>query len=176
MRGQVRGLLGTVVAVGLMLAALVAPAGARTTGRESSRGVIVTSGESGTRTVVSTVFVARGVFKGVGRFVEVQNRPGDPDNVSRDDLVFRQGRIHIRGTNGASSGSLNPQTCVFKGRVQQTVKVERGTGRFRHASGSFVGAVRTRLVAARAPDGSCSQQQAPLLEVDVVSGHGHLST
>jgi hypothetical protein len=172
---QVRGTLAAVVAVGLMLATLVAPAAARTSGRESSRGVIVTSGESGTRTVVSTVFVARGVFNGVGRVVEMQNRRGDPANVSRDDLVFRQGRIHILTTNGASSGSLNPQTCVFKGRVQQTVKVQGGTGRFRHASGSFVGATRTRLVAARAADGSCSQEQAPLLEVDIVSGHGHIS-
>src|SRR5436190_18855967 len=107
---QVRGTLATVVAIGLMLATLVAPAAARTTGRESTRGVIVTSGESGTRTVVSTVFVARGFFNGVGRIVEVQNRPGDPDNVSRDDLVFRRGRIHIRTTNRAPSGSLNPQT------------------------------------------------------------------
>jgi hypothetical protein len=175
MRRQVRAILATIVAVGLPLAALVAPAGARTTGRESFRGVIVASGESGTRTVVSTLFVARGVFNGVGRVVEVQNRPGDPDNVSRDDLVFRRGRIHILSTNGASAGSLNPQTCVFKGRVQQTVKVQGGTGRFRHASGSFVGAVRARAVAARAADGGCSQQQAPLLEVDVVSGHGHIS-
>src|SRR4051794_40021595 len=101
---QLRGALGTVVAVGLVLAGLVAPAGARTTGRESWRGVIVTSGESGRRTVVSTVFVARGVFNAVGRVVEVQNRPGDPDNVSRDDLVFGRGRIHIRTTNGAASG------------------------------------------------------------------------
>ena len=89
--------------------------------------------------------------------------------------MFRRGRIHILNTNGASSGSLNPQTCVFKGRVHQTVKVEGGTGRFRHASGSFAGAVRSRAVAARAADGSCSHEQAPLLEVDILSGHGHIS-
>jgi hypothetical protein len=175
MRRQVRGILATVVAVGLMLAALVAPAGARTTGKESFKGVIVASGESGTRTVVSTLFVATGVFNGVGRVVEVQNRPGDPDNVSRDDLVFRQGRIHILSTSGAGSPSLNPQTCVFKGRIEQTVKIQGGTGRFRHASGSFVGAVRAYGVAARAADGSCSQELAPLLEDDVVSGRGHIS-
>ena len=71
--------------------------------------------------------------------------------------------------------SFDPQTCAFKGRVPQTGKIQGGTGRFRHASGRFVGAARTRLVAARAADGSCSQEQAPLLEVDIVSAHGHMS-
>src|SRR4051795_7017843 len=175
MRRQPRTILGTAVVVGLMLAALVSPAAARTTGRESFRGIIVVSGESGTRTVVSTVFVAGGVFDGVGRVVEVQNRPGDPDNVSRDDLVFPQGRIHILSSSGSASPSLNPQTCVFTGRIEQTTKVQGGTGRFRHASGRFAGAVRAKLVAARAADGSCSQEQAPLLEVDAVSGRGHIS-
>src|SRR4051794_1022222 len=95
MKRQLRSILGTVVVVGLTLAALVAPAAARTTGRESFRGIIVVSGESGTRTVVSTMFFAGGVFDGVGRVVEVQNSPGDPDNVVRDDLVFPQGRMHL---------------------------------------------------------------------------------
>jgi hypothetical protein len=175
MRRQATGMLGTLVAVGLMLVASVAPAWARTTGRESFTGVIVASGESGTRTVVSSVFGATGVLNAVGRVVEVPNRPSDPDNVSRDDLVFRGNRIHILTTNGAPSMSLNPQTCAFKGRVPQTVKVQGGTGRFRHASGSFAGAARARGVAARAADGSCSQQQAPVLEVDAVSSRGHMS-
>jgi len=70
---------------------------------------------------------------------------------------------------------LNPQTRVFTGRIEQTTKVQGGTGRFRHASGSSAGAVRAKLVAARAADGSCSQEQAPLLEVDAVSGRGHIS-
>jgi hypothetical protein len=172
MRRQLAIVLAGGVVVGFTLAA---PAVARTTGKESFRGIIVASGDSGTRTAVSTVIIASGVFDGVGRVVEVQNRPGDPDNVSRDDLVFPQGRIHILSTNGASSPSLNSQTCVFTGRVEQTTKVQGGTGRFRHASGSFAGAVRTRLVAARAADGSCSQEQAPLLEVDAVSGRGHMT-
>jgi hypothetical protein len=175
MTRHIRAILGTMVAVGLILAALVASAGARTSGRESFKGVIVTSGESGTRTVVSTLFVARGAFKGVGRVVEVQNRPGDPDNVSRDDLVFRHGRIHIVTTNGTPSMSFDPQTCAFKGRVPQTVKVQGGTRRFRHASGTLVGAARAHGVAAREPDGNCSQQQAPLLEVDIVASRGHMS-
>jgi hypothetical protein len=175
MRRQVGVVLGTVAAVGVMLAPSGASAGARTSGRESFKGVIVTSGESGARSVVSTLFVARGAFKGVGRVIEVQNRPGDADNVSRDDLVFRHGRIHIVTTNGTPSMSFDPQTCAFKGRVPQTVKVQGGTGRFRHASGSLVGAARARGVAAREADGSCSQQQAPLLEVDILAARGRMS-
>jgi hypothetical protein len=176
MRRQVRRLPAAVVAVGLMLAALVAPAAARTTGKESFDGVIVAAGESGTRTVVSSVIVFRGVFNGVGRVVEVPNRPGEPDTVLRDDLVFARGTMHLRSMNGAVlSMSLNPQTCVFKGRIKQTGKVQGGTGRFRHASGNFAGVVRARWVAARNADGTCSQEQALLLEVDLVSGRGTLS-
>jgi hypothetical protein len=174
MRHHIRGILSMMVAVGRIFAASVASASARMSGRESFKGVIVTSGESGTRTAVSTLFVAWGAFKGVGRVVEVQNRPGDADNVSRDDLVFRQGRIHIVTSNGTPSMSFDPQTCAFKGRVPQTGKIQGGTGRFRHASGSLVGAGRARGVAAREADGSCSQQQAPLLEVDIVSARTHV--
>src|SRR4051794_1633355 len=175
MRRQVAVVLGTVVAVSVMLAPSGASAGGRTSGRESFKGGIVTSGASGARTVVSTLFVARGAFKGVGRVIEVQNRPGDPDNVSRDDLVFRHGRIHIVTTNGTPSMSFDPQTCAFKGRVPQTVTVQGGTGRFRHATGRLVGAARARGVAAREADGSCSQQQAPLLEVDILAARGRMS-
>jgi hypothetical protein len=176
MRRQVRRVPGTALAVGLMLAAPIAPAAAQGTGKESFKGVIVASGDSGTRTVVSSVIVFKGVFNGAGRVVEVENRPGDPNNVLRDDLVFPRGTMHLLTINGAvSSMSLNPQTCVFKGRVEQTGKIQGGTGKFRHASGTFSGAVTARFVAARDPDGTCSQQLAPLLEVDGVAGRGTLS-
>jgi hypothetical protein len=33
------------------------------------------------------------VFRGVGRIVEIPNLPADPDNVSRDDLVFPSGTM-----------------------------------------------------------------------------------
>jgi hypothetical protein len=135
MRRQVGGILAAVVAVGPLPAALAGPAGARTTGRESFRGVIVAPSKSGRRTVVSSLLVARGIFTAVGRIVEVPNRPGDPDSVVRDDLVFASGRIDIRSTSGRVSMSLNPQTCAFTVRAQQTVRVQGGTGRFRHASG-----------------------------------------
>src|SRR3954451_1435067 len=136
-----------------MLAA-VTPAGARTSGKESFRGVLVTTGESGTRTVVSSMIVAVGVFDGVGRIDEVENRPGDPDNVSRDDLVFAAGTMHIVTENGSANVSVNPTTCVITARIKQTTKINGGTGRFRRASGSFAGTVRAWGVAARAANGT----------------------
>jgi len=166
---------GTVVAVGLTLVAAVAPATAKTTGRELIRGTIVASGESGTRTVVSSLIVARGRFKGVGRDVEVANRAGDPQNVSRDDLVFPHGKIHILGTSKAPKISVNPQTCAIKVRIKQTTKVQGGTGEFRHASGKFAGTLRAWGVGARNPDGTCSQQADLLLEADAFSMSGTLS-
>jgi hypothetical protein len=129
MRRQSRRTFGTVLAVGLPLAASGAPAAARTTGNESFKGAIVTSGESGTRTVVSSVIAASGVFTGSGRVVEVDSRPGDPGNVNRDDLVFPQGTMHIRSTSQTPAMSLNPQTCVLTVRIKQGTKIITGSRR-----------------------------------------------
>src|SRR3954452_6847607 len=96
MKRQVSAGPVAVLAGGLTFVAAVAPALAQTSGRESIQGTIVASGESGTRTLLSSVFVATGAFTGTGDDVEVANRPGDPENVTRDALVFRGGRIHIR--------------------------------------------------------------------------------
>ena len=161
--------------VGLTLVGSAAPAAARISGKESFKGAIVASGESGTRTVVSSVIAASGVFTGSGRVVEVANRPGDPDNVSRDNLVFPQGTLHIVNTSQRPTTSLNPQTCALRVLIKQTTKVQGGTGRFRHASGTGTGTVRGWGVAARKPDGTCSQELALLVEVDVVSSRGTLS-
>ena len=175
MRRDITTAVGTLLAIGLTLAATVAPATARTTGKQSFRGVIVASGESGTRTVVSTVIVARGVFTGDGRVVEVANRPGDPDNVSRDNLVFPRGTMRLVTSNKSFKASVNPQTCANKVRIRQTQRIQGGTGAFRHAAGSFTGTLRGRGVTARNPDGTCSQQMAQLLEVAVFSMRGTLS-
>src|SRR3954449_10599249 len=101
MRRQVRAALGTVLAIGLTLGASVAPTAARTTGRQSIKGTIVATGAGAKRTVVSSVIFATGAFTGVGRDVEVASRPGDPQNVNRDDLVFARGAIHIVNTSQA---------------------------------------------------------------------------
>src|SRR3954468_17592691 len=81
MRRQVTAALGTVVAVGLAVTPSLAPAAARTTGRESFRGTLVKTAPSGTSVVVSTVIGTSGVFKGLGRIAELARRPGDPQNV-----------------------------------------------------------------------------------------------
>ena len=172
---KVRAALRTVLAIGSTLVVSTAPAAARTTGKESFRGQVIAPSKSGTRTVVSSIIVAKGVFKGSGKIVEVPNRPGDPDNVSRDDLVFPQGTMHIRNTSQAPTFSVDPQTCAFTGRVKQTTKIQGGTRKFRHASGTFASSVRFWGVAVRNPDGSCNEQADALLEADVVFARGTLS-
>jgi len=175
MRCEVRAARCALLAIGLTLTAAVAPAAARPAGKQSFRGVIVASGESGTRTVVSTLVAAKGVVSGAGRLVEVANRPGDPDNVSRDDLIFRRGRMHLVTTTRSFIPSIDRQTCVVRVRIRQTQKIRGGTGAFRQAAGSFAGTIRGRGVAARDADGTCSQKLPALLEVDVFALHGTLS-
>src|SRR5262249_58185767 len=85
---------GFLAATGVGLV-LVASSAANTGGTETFNGVIVTSGTSGDRVVVNSIVRAKGIFDGVGRIVEVPNLPTDPDDVSRDDLVFPEGTIHI---------------------------------------------------------------------------------
>ena len=175
-----RTFLTAIVAALLLLVVSVAPAAAglrteQTTGPESFRGFILTSGATGQRQVVATGIVAKGVFTGVGRIVEVPNGPGDPDSVSRDDLVFRTGTAHLVTVNESFTFSINPVTCIFKATVEQTSTIAGGTGVFANASGTFDASVHATGLAARAPDGSCSDQVVPLHELDVVMGTGSLT-
>lgn len=168
--------LGLALAIGITLLGVSAiPAAARTTGKESFRGQIIAPAKSGTRHVVSSIIVSKGVFTGVGKIVEVPNRPGDPANVSRDNLVFPTGTMHIRNTSQAPKISLDQQTCAVRAVIKQTMKVQGGTGKFRHASGTFASTVRAWGVAARNSDGSCNPQAELLLDADAVSGRGTLS-
>jgi len=176
MKRQVTGALlaaGTALAISAVPAM---PAAAATSGSETFRGIIVTSGRSGTRTVISSVIVFKGVFDGVGRVVEIPNLPTDPPTVSRDDLVFREGTMHLVGTSGeVTAFSLNPHSCLFRLTAQQTAEIVGGTGEFAAASGNFTGAVKVQGLGARNPDGSCSESQPALHEVDMVAGSGTLS-
>jgi hypothetical protein len=145
-------------------------------GSETFSGTIVTSGVSGTRTVLSSVVVAKGVFTGVGRIVEIPNLPTDPDNVSRDDLVFPTGAMHLVSTTVAiTSFSLNPRNCLFKVTLQQTGEITGGTGQFAAATGSSTGTVSAQGLLPRDPDGSCSFAQASLHEQDMIAVSGTLS-
>ena len=166
--------LGALLVIGVAIA-VSAPAAAGATGNETFKGVIVTSGSSGERLVVSSVVVGHGVFDGVGRDVEIANLPTDPDNVTRDDLVFADGSIHIVSTIVDASFSLNPQSCVFSATVQQTGTFAGGTGRFAAAAGSYTGTVIAHGLAGRNPDGSCSEELAARHEVDLLASNGSLS-
>jgi hypothetical protein len=167
-----------VMAVAALLGCTVALAAAATSaaavGTESFSGVIVASGTSGERVVVNSVVVARGVFTGVGRIVELPDLPSLP-GVERDDLVFAAGTMHLLSTTIDGSFSIDPRTCVFSAMLQQTSVIQGGTGLFAHASGSGTATVTAHGIAARGPDGSCSEDLAALLDVDSVSSTGTLS-
>jgi hypothetical protein len=171
------------LAIGLTLAFAAVPAAARTTGTKSFRvtgtesfqGQIIAPAESGTRHVVSSIIVLKGVFTGVGKIVEVPNRSGDPGNLSRDNLVFPSGTLHIRNTSQPPKVSVDPHTCAVTAAIRQTTRAQGGTGAFRHASGTFASTVRAWGVATRNPDGSCNPQADPLLDADAVSARGTIS-
>jgi hypothetical protein len=156
-------------------AATAAPATAATSGSQTFKGAIVTSGVSGTRTVITSVVIAKGAFSGVGRIVEVPNLSTDPDNVSRDDLVFARGTMHLVSTNLDFSVSLNPRSCVATATIQQTGEIVGGTGQFANATGSGTATVTGPAVLARNPDGSCNFEHVPLHEVDMFTSTGTLS-
>lgn len=162
---------GTALAIS---AAPAIPAAASTSGSETLSSTIVFAAVPGTNTraVVSSVVRAKGVFKGVGRFVEVV--PGDP--VSQDDLVFPGGTLHVVSTLGESlSFRINPHSCLFTGTSQLALQVTGGTGKFVAATGNFTGTVSGRALLARNPDGTCSTTQQPRHEVDKFAESGTLS-
>ena len=169
---------GALLAAGTALAICAAPAmsaAAATSGTETLSGTIVFAAVPGTnsRTVIGSVVRAGGVFRGVGRVVEVV--PPDAAGVSQDDLVFRSGAMHVVSTPGTLSFSVNPHSCLFTGTQQFTWDVTGGTGQFAGATGSFTGAENAVALLARNPDGSCSFTQVPRLEVDKFAESGTLS-
>jgi hypothetical protein len=171
---------GALLAAGTALAISAAPAmsaAAATSGTETLSGTIVFAAMPGTnsRTVISSVVRARGVFRGVARVVELV--PPDPaTGVSQDDLVFRSGTMHVVSTPGTLlSSSVNPHSCLFTGTQQLTWDVTGGTGQFDDATGSVTGTVSAVALLARNPDGSCSFTQFPRLEVDKFAESGTLS-
>ena len=155
-------------------AATAFPAAATTSGSETVSGRLVTSGVSGTRTTIATVAVARGVFNGVGRIVEIPSLPGDPANVSRDDLVYPVGTMHLVNTTaGFLSPKLNPQNCLFSVTLYEDSEIIGGTGLFAHASGTFTGTISPQGLLPQNPDGSCAPVGTPWLhEVDMVAFSG----
>jgi hypothetical protein len=175
MKSQVTAAL---LAAGITLAisaATAAPAAAAISGSETVSGRLVTSGVSGTRTSISTVAVAKGVFNGVGQIVEIPSLPTDPPNVSRDDLVYPEGTMHLVNTTVGASISVNPHNCLFRATLQEDSQITGGTGLFANASGTFTGTISPQGLLPRNPDGSCAAGQPSLHEVDMVAFSGTLS-
>lgn len=174
-----RQMSSALLAGGIALAAATAtavPAVAATSGSETFKGAIVTSGVSGTGPVITSVIIAKGAFSGIGRIVELENQPGDEDHVSRDDLVFARGSMHLVNTTlGDPQPSVNPRSCVATITIHQTGEIVGGTRQFTTATGSLSSTVTVRAVLARNPDGSCSFEHEPLHEVDLITATGTLS-
>jgi hypothetical protein len=164
---------GALLAAGTALAIFAASAipAAAASGSETFSGTIVFAAVPGTntRTVISSVVVAKGVFRGVGRVVELSQPLG------QDDLVFPSGTMHVVSTLGDLSFSINPHSCLFSGTQELTWDVTGGTGQFADAAGSVTGTVSGRALLGRNPDGSCSLTQQPRLEVDKFAESGTLS-
>lgn len=161
--------------VALFAPATSAAAAGGASGNERFDGFLVATAVKGARHIDQSQVTARGVFNGFGRIVEVPNRPGDSDNVSRDDLVFHAGTMHLKSVNKSFHLQLDPHTCALQVDIQQVGTVNGGTGRFAHAVGHFKGHVTGYGVTARNKSGACTTNKALVLEIDVVSGQGSLT-
>jgi hypothetical protein len=175
MRPHLRILFLVLLAAGLGLAGPTTSASAQTPATERFQGFLVATGLSGERVVLATSIRARGAFEGVGKIIEVPNLPTDPDNVSRDDLVFREGTLHLVNANQDFQFSLDPRSCQASFTAHQVSSFDGGTGLFKGATGTGIGLVEGRGVAQRAPDGSCSPDLLPAHEKENVSGTGTLN-
>jgi hypothetical protein len=162
-----------VVAIVLVVGA---PAVGAAEGKQSFKGTIGTTGVSGARHVIASVVVAKGVYNGVGKVVEVPNRPGDSERVSRDNLVFPEGTMHLKSVVTKATIVPDQKACTFTFRVQQTGTIEGGTGKFARATGSSSNSLVTgQGIGARKADGSCNMNRALLIEIDNFSSSGALS-
>jgi hypothetical protein len=160
---------------GLAVAGPTSAASAQTSGPESSTGFLIATGMSGERVVLATNIRARGVFNGVGKIVELPPQSGDQDNMNRDDLVFRQGTLHLFSfVQDVRIVSFNPNSCRFAVTITQTTQFAGGTGIFAGATGTGTGQVDGTGMAQRNPDGSCNLDLPPAHERDAVSGSGTL--
>ena len=174
---HLRTVLAVLVAVaGLVVVWPTSPASAQTSGPESFTGFLIATGVSGERVVLATNIRARGVFNGSGKIVELPPQPGDPDNMNRDDLVFRQGTLHLFSfLQTFQIVSFDPNSCRLAVTVTQTTQFAGGTGIFAAASGTGTGRVDGTAMAQRNPDGSCNLDLPPKHERDAVSGSGTLT-
>jgi hypothetical protein len=174
---HVRTVLAVLLAVaGLVVVWPTSAASALTSGPESFTGFLVVTGVSGERVELASNIRARGVFNGTGKIVELPPQPGDPENMDRDDLVFRQGTLHLFSfVQDFQIVSFDPNSCRLVVTVTQSTQFAGGTGLFAGASGTGTGRVDGSGLGQRNPDGSCSMDLPPKHERDAVSGSGTLT-
>jgi hypothetical protein len=141
-------------------------------GSESVEGIIVASGVSGTRTVISSVAVAKGCS---GAWAGMPRLSTDPANVSRADLVYPESTMQLVSTTVGASFTVNPHSCLFRATTQENAHIAGGTGLFADAAGAFTGSVGPQGLLPRNPDGSCAVGQPGLHEVDKIAFSGTLS-
>ena len=173
---HLRSVLAVLVAAAGLIVWATSPASAQTSGPESFTGFLVVTGVSGERVELASNIRARGVFNGTGKIIELPPQPGDPENMDRDDLVFRQGTLHLFSfVQDFQIVSFNPNSCRFAVTITQTTQFAGGTGIFAGASGTGTGQVDGTGMAQRNPDGSCNLDLPPKHERDAVSGSGTLT-
>ena len=174
---HLRAALAVLLAVaGLVAGGPTSAASAQTSGPESSTGFLVVTGVSGERVELASNIRARGVFDGAGKIVELAPQPGDPENMDRDDLVFRQGTLHLFSfRQDFQIVSFDPNSCRLAVAITQMTQFGGGTGIFAEASGTGTGQVDGTGMAQRNPDGSCNLDLPPKHERDAVSGSGTLT-
>jgi len=177
MRRHLRTTLAVLLTVtGLAVAGPVSAASAQTSGPESFTGFLIVTGVSGERVELASNIRARGVFNGSGKIIELPPQPGDQDNMNRDDLVFRQGTLHLFSfVQDFRIVSFDPSSCRLAVAITQMTQFAGGTGIFAGASGTGTGQVDGTGIAQRNPDGSCSLDLLPKHERDAVSGSGTLT-
>jgi hypothetical protein len=165
-----------VAAAGLIVVWPTSAASAQTSGPESFTGFLIVTGVSGERVELASNIRARGVFNGTGKIIELPPQPGDPENMNRDDLVFRQGTLHLFSfVQDFQIVSFNPNSCRLTVTVTQSTQFAGGTGIFAGVSGTGTGRVDGSSLGQRNPDGSCSMDLLPKHERDAVSGSGTLT-
>jgi hypothetical protein len=161
---------------GLALFGPTTPASGATGGTEDFTGFLVVTGVSGERVELASHVRASGVFHGAGKIIELPPQPGDPENLDRDDLVFRQGTLHLLSTvQEFQIVSFDPSSCRLAVTVVDVTEFAGGTGIFAGATGTGTGRVDGRAVLQRNRDGSCALDRTPAHEKDRVAGSGTLT-
>ncbi len=145
--------LVAVVVAGIALVGFPGGALAQTTGRQTF--ILKQVGDQPEATVY-----AAGPIRGVGRDIVVNEEFDDEAGtfVSEDVLRFRDGDVFVTFT-GQAEFEFDPESCIGKFSGTVTYQITGGTRRYTGASGSGSGTFRGLFVAARNPDGTCTEDE-----------------